>query len=216
MDISKVSPEFAADLIALVNGFKGIEFNGKVDYTSKKTGERTKFEYVTLDKIYSHVKANNNFAILEPLGTNDRGESALQVIIIHKSGEAITSDYYKLRVNENGSKQDEGAAITYTKRYAIGSFLGLCTDEDNDANPDGEGMGLKNPPAPPPPQYISKAQGAELVKIANQKWGESAGAVFTKITGYKSTKEIPVKEFNAVKRKVLNSEGFQDALGNDG
>ena len=145
MNITNVSPEFAKDLIQLINSCKGITYNAKVDYTSKKTGQRTKFEYVTLDKIYAHVKSNNDFALLEPLGTNEKGQSALQIILIHKSGEAITSDYYVLRTPENASKQDEGAAITYTKRYALGSFLGLCTDEDNDANPDGEGMNAKTP-----------------------------------------------------------------------
>ena len=139
MNITKVSPEFATDLINLINGCKGITYNAKVSYG------KTNFEYVTLDKIYSHIKNDNNFAILEPLGTNELGQPALQIILIHKSGEAITSDYYVLRVPENAKKQDEGAAITYTKRYAIGSFLGLCTDEDNDANPDGEGMGSKTP-----------------------------------------------------------------------
>lgn len=142
MNITKVSPEFARDLIELVNSLKGISYNAKVNYTNR-SGQTITYEYVTLDKIYSKIKENNNFAVLQPLGTNEHGESALQVILIHKSGEAITSDYYKIRVNENGSKQDEGAAITYTKRYALGSFLGLCTDEDNDANPTGEGMDLK-------------------------------------------------------------------------
>lgn len=144
MNITKVSPEFAQDLIELVNSLKGITYNAKVNYTNR-SGQTIAFEYVTLDKIYSKIKENNNFAVLQPLGTDEHGESAVQVILIHKSGEAITSDYYKIRVNEHGSKQDEGAAITYTKRYALGSFLGLCTDEDNDANPTGEGMDLRGP-----------------------------------------------------------------------
>lgn len=145
MNITKVSPEMATDLIHLINGCKGITYNAKVDYTTK-SGGRTKFEYVTLDKIYAHIKNDNNFALLEPLGTNEAGQPALQIILIHKTGEAITSDYYVLRVPVSASKQDEGSAITYTKRYALGSFLGLCTDEDNDANPDGEGMGSETPP----------------------------------------------------------------------
>ena len=140
MKVEKVSQEFAKDLIELVNSLKGITYNAKVSYGN------TKFEYVTLDKIYLHVKNNPNFAILEPLGTNENGQSALQVILIHRSGEALTSDYYQLRVPENAKKQDEGAAITYTKRYALGSFLGVCTDEDNDANPEGKGMEMSGKP----------------------------------------------------------------------
>lgn len=144
MNIEKVSPEFATDLIQLINSCKGIKYNAKVDFTSKKTGQRTNFEYTTLDKIYAHVKNNDNFALLEPLGTNEAGQPAVQIILIHKSGEAITSDYYALNLPNNGSKQDEGSAITYTKRYALGSFLGISTDGDNDANSGNGGMKITN------------------------------------------------------------------------
>lgn len=140
MKIDKVSPEFAKDLIELVNSCKGIKYNKKVKFTSKKTGQTTEFEYTTLDKIYAHIKNNPNFALLEPMGTNEAGQPAIQIILIHKSGEAITSDYYTLNLPNNGVKQDEGSAITYTKRYALGSFLGISTDVDNDANSGDGGM----------------------------------------------------------------------------
>ena len=133
MNIEKVSPEFAADLIKLINSCKGIKYNKKVAIKTK-TGREISFEYTTLDKIYAHVKNDNNFALLEPIGTNEAGQPAVQIILIHKSGEAITSDYYALNLPNNGSKQDEGSAITYTKRYALGSFLGISTDIDNDTN----------------------------------------------------------------------------------
>lgn len=131
MKIEKVSPEFAVDLIELINSCKGIKYNKKVAIKTK-TGRDISYEYTTLDKIYAHVKSNKNFALLEPIGTNEAGQPAVQIILIHKSGEAITSDYYTLNLPLNGSKQDEGAAITYTKRYALGSFLGISTDDDND------------------------------------------------------------------------------------
>ena len=134
MNITQVSAEFAKDLIELINGCKGIKYNKKVKFTSKKTGQTTEFEYTTLDKIYAHIKSNPNFALLEPMGTNEAGQPAIQIILVHKSGEAITSDYYILNLPNNGSKQDEGAVITYTKRYALGSFLGISTDIDNDAD----------------------------------------------------------------------------------
>jgi len=142
MDITKLSTEFAVDFIELINSVKGFTYNGHVDYVTKN-GKPIKFDYVSLDKIYNTIKQNNNFAIIEPLGTDGTGDSVVQVVVIHKSGEVLASDYYKLRVPENGTKQDEGSAITYTKRYALGSFLGLCTDEDNDANTNGNAMPLK-------------------------------------------------------------------------
>mgnify|MGYP002520980650 CR=1 FL=1 len=144
MNITSVSPEFAKDLIALINSCKGIKYNKKVKYTSRKTGQTTEFEYTTLDKIHAHIKNDNNFALLEPMGTNEAGQPAIQIILIHKSGEAITSDYYTLNLPNNGSKQDEGAVITYTKRYALGSFLGISTDIDNDANSGNGGIKITN------------------------------------------------------------------------
>lgn len=143
MNITNVSPEFAKDLIQLINNCKGIKYNKKVKIKTK-SGNTIEYEYITLDKIYAHIKANPNFALLEPIGTNEAGQPAVQIILIHKSGEAITSDYYALKLPNNGSKQDEGSAITYTKRYALGSFLGISTDGDNDANPDGNGMPIIN------------------------------------------------------------------------
>lgn len=203
MDIKQVSPEFAEDFIKLVNGCKGITYNASVNYVNRKSGNYTSFKYVTLDKIYLHVKSDGNFALIEPLGTNEQGESALQIVLIHKSGEAITSDYYKLRVPENGSKQDEGAAITYTKRYALGSFLGLCTDEDNDANPDGDGMPASGRETPPTlPQYITAEQGRELVKLSCEIWGDAAQKEFAKLTGFSGVKFVPENRFLYIKKQL--------------
>lgn len=204
MNLTSVSAEFATDFINLVNSMKDISYNGKVDYTLKN-GKQTKFEYVTLDKIYALAKENPNFAIIEPLGTNENGESALQVILIHKSGEVITSDYYKLRVNDGGSKQDEGAAITYTKRYALGSFLGICTDLDNDANPNGDGMPLKDNKVKNESGKLTEKQINRMYVIAKGK-GHEAVAVNTAIHKRygKTPPELTKAEYDAV------CKGYQD------
>lgn len=164
MQIERVSQEFAKDLISLINGCKGIEYNAKVSYG------KTEFEYVTLDKIYAHVKQDNNFAIFEPLGTNPEGKPALQIVIVHKSGEAITSDYYPLNISDNAKKQDEGAAITYTKRYALGSFLGLCTEQDIDGGESGEEED-KKPKLQPRERLILKLKqkGIDVNEYAKEK-----------------------------------------------
>ena len=160
MNITNVSPEFAKDLIELVNGCTGIKYNAKVAFGN------TKFEYTTLDKIYAHIKKNKNFALLEPLGTNEAGQPAIQIILIHKSGETLTSDYYALNLPHNGKKQDEGAAITYTKRYALGSFLGISTDEDTDANSGNGGMQITDWRK----EFIRTCQkkGIDYIKYANE------------------------------------------------
>lgn len=187
MNIEKVSPEFAKDLIELINSCKGIKYNAKVAFGN------TKFDYVTLDKIYAHVKHNNNFAILEPLGTNEAGQPALQIILVHKSGETLTSDYYNLNLPNNGKKQDEGAAITYTKRYALGSFLGISTDEDTDANSGNGGMEIKN-------------WRQEFIRVCKERGINSTEYA----TEHGITKKTTQAEFKAIVEALQNDVAQQD------
>lgn len=214
MNVQNVSKEFASDLIGLINSLKGIEKDGKVDYTLKN-GQKKKFEYITLDKIYAIVKNNSNFAIMEPLGTDENGNSAVQVILVHKSGECLTSDYYKMRIPENCTKQDEGSAITYTKRYAVGSFLGICTDEDNDANPEGkidEPDNKKRSSEKPKPAktatvaknaQVENADTARLVKLAAQFGLDEAGLEILVGSKYKiALAEVSTSQVGEIIEKI--------------
>lgn len=138
LGLENLSKEFATDLIELVNSLKGLKKTGKVSYNveNKKTGQwiKKEFSYVVLDVIMAKVKENNNFALLQPI-CNDKetGKIGIKCILIHKSGQFLISDLYEIK--SNGQKiQDEGAEITYRRRYAIGSFLGIATEEDIDGN----------------------------------------------------------------------------------
>lgn len=198
MKLERVSQEFAKDWIELVNSLKGFKYNAHVNYTTKN-GSTTKFDYITLDKIYDEAKKNNNFAITEPLGTDESGDSALKVLVIHRTGEIVMSDYYKLRVNEQGSKQDEGAAITYTKRYALGSFLGISTDQDNDANPDGKGM-----PVAKKEKLVSEPQ-LKLLARLNE---EQVSKVLEKYN-VKEIKELTMKDASEIINRIKASQQKQ-------
>ncbi len=132
-----VNQEVAKDLIELVNGIKGLEKSSKVEYSVKnKNGEWTKktFNYVPLDNILDKVKENNNFALLQPIGTDENGINGVKCILIHKSGHIFETNTYPFNAVESTKIQDEGAEITYRKRYSIGAFLGMSTEEDTDGN----------------------------------------------------------------------------------
>ncbi len=122
-----VPSEVASDLIALVNSLGTLEKTSEVRYGT------TNFKYVPLDDILGKIKENKNFAFMQPLGTMDDGSQCIQCVLIHKSGYTIVSDPYKLKVKDSGKKQDEGAEITYSRRYCAASFLGIASDEDTDA-----------------------------------------------------------------------------------
>lgn len=133
MKLEKLSPEFVKDLIPLVNSLGNLPKTAAVSYGP------TRFNYVPLDDILARIKADPNFAFMQPLGLMADGVTpALQCILIHRSGEILASDSYPLRIKEGAKKQDEGAEITYSRRYVASSFFGIASDDDTDANNDGQ------------------------------------------------------------------------------
>ena len=135
MKIDKLSKEFVTDLIPLINSLGNLEKTASVEY-GDRTGKKTKFNYVPIDDMLAKIKENNNFAFMQPLGSMEDGTPCIQCILIHKNGESIVSDPYRLVVKQGGKKQDEGAEITYSRRYSMASFFGIASDDD-DANPEG-------------------------------------------------------------------------------
>ena len=135
-----ITPEIATDLIELVNQLKGLEKSAQVNYSvqNRKTGEwmRKAFDYVPLDNILNKIKENQNFALLQPIGIDENGVCGVKCILVHKSGHVFETNTYPFAVKEGSKLQDEGAEITYRKRYSLGAFLGMATEEDTDGNDD--------------------------------------------------------------------------------
>lgn len=135
-----ITPEIATDLIELVNQLKGLEKSAQVNYSVKNrnTGEWMKksFDYVPLDNILNKIKENQNFALLQPIGIDENGVCGVKCILVHKSGHVFETNTYPFAVKEDAKLQDEGSEITYRKRYSLGAFLGMATEEDTDGNDD--------------------------------------------------------------------------------
>ena len=135
-----ITPEIAVDLIELVNQLRGLEKSAQVNYSvqNRKTGEwmRKAFNYVPLDNILNKIKENQNFALLQPIGVDENGINGVRCILVHKSGHVFETNTYPFAVKEGAKLQDEGAEITYRKRYSLGAFLGMATEEDTDGNDD--------------------------------------------------------------------------------
>lgn len=135
--LENISKEVATDLIELVNSLKGLEKSSQVECSVKnKNGDWSKksFSYVPLDNILNKIKENNNFALLQPVGVDENGINGVKCILIHKSGHVIETNTYPFAVAESTRIQDEGAEITYRKRYSLGAFMGMATEQDTDGN----------------------------------------------------------------------------------
>ena len=166
-DLTKISPEFAKDLIELVNDLGELQKTAAVSYGA------TRFHYVPLDDMLARIKQNHNFALLQPLGVMQDGRPCIKCLLIHKSGEILASDSYPLRIKDGAKKQDEGAEITYSRRYCLASFLSIASDEDTDANNEGNPTREARPTLPKreqkqEPLPITKETGEEINRLIKE------------------------------------------------
>jgi len=83
---------------------------------------------------------------------DDSGLIRLTTTLVHASGEWVSSDWPVCPVSETVAPQRLGAALTYARRYALFTLVGIAGEDDLDA-PDLPTAGLspetqKNPPRP--------------------------------------------------------------------
>ena len=98
----------------------------------KKTGRSCSFKYGPLDSVLQHLRptlAKHGLAVTQLL---EDGPS-LTTMLLHSSGEYLSARM-PLPVSPAMSAQEIGSAITYMRRYAIVSILGIATEEDDDGN----------------------------------------------------------------------------------
>src|SRR5712672_3705479 len=60
----------------------------------------------------------------------------LTTVLLHTSGEWISSDWPVCRLSETTAPRRMGAALTYARRYALFTMVGIAGEDDLDAPPD--------------------------------------------------------------------------------
>lgn len=99
-------------------------------------GQRS-YRYLTLDKLIAETRpilTKHGLTIMQWPTHIQRGEDglvpALQTVLAHKDGAEETT-FMPLYLTEK-TMQGLGAAITYARRYAWQSVLGIAAEEDTD------------------------------------------------------------------------------------
>jgi hypothetical protein len=64
------------------------------------------------------------------------GTVNLTTLLLHTSGEWISSDWPVCQLSETSAPRRMGAALTYARRYALFTMVGIAGDDDLDAPPD--------------------------------------------------------------------------------
>lgn len=95
-----------------------------------KTGGSYEYNYADLADVLAAVRpilSAEGLAILQPIVWHS--EPLLITLLVHASGEWIESVY---RLGEYDKPQEMGSAITYARRYALTSMLGIAAEDDDD------------------------------------------------------------------------------------
>lgn len=196
-DISKIA-------IAL-SKFQGeiclIPKNKTAKVFSQRTNQSFSYSYADLADIWEAIRQplkNNELALTQFFTVID-SKSFMVTVLCHSSGQWFKSF---LELDAHDKIQELGSEITYVRRYALSSILGIATEEDEDgkiAN-DAEKNG-KKAPAPLPiekakPTTLTKQQ-VDTIRSKIENFPEIRQEILNSL-GKKSFQEVEYEKFSLV------------------
>jgi hypothetical protein len=159
-----------------------------------RESDRT-FRYASLSSgldIVRKALGKHEIATVQTTAIDEAGLIRLTTVLAHSSGEWVSSDWPVCPVSETAAPHRMGAALTYARRYALFTLVGIAGEDDLDApdlgaapkagadqppGPNGQkpnghaladsptipaGAGRKTPPARPPKPVLAPDKSAVL------------------------------------------------------
>jgi len=112
-----------------------IEFQRHLKPVSKdSTNPFFKSKYASMEAIWNCIReplAENGLAVSQLPDLHDN-QIVLVTLLLHTSGEWLSSGLLVTAGKQNDA-QSVGSALTYARRYALSAILGICSEEDDDA-----------------------------------------------------------------------------------
>ena len=165
-------------------------------------GAERMFRYASLSSgldIVRKVLGQHEIATVQTTAIDQAaGIVNLTTVLAHASGEWIASDWPVCAIAETATPQRMGAALTYARRYALFTLVGIAGEDDLDA-PD-----LTTPPRKEPAQQTPNANGNGDLNGGNHRFSPRAAS--RRDTRVQAPKEILGTEQSAGLRDRLVAE----------
>ena len=187
MQTSESVTEIAAALAAFNSSVANPVADQLARVKSNRTGSEYTYPYADLGGITDVVRpalaAAGLSVFQEVVWDQARAWVGAETWIWHRSGEWLRFSAVWVPVPDEGSAQDIGKAISYSRRYSYLTSLGLAAREDSDGPAAGAGSGAQSvarrrrSPRPAPaaePQTISREQFEGAMRRARAK-GRTVG-----------------------------------------
>ena len=104
------------------------------------------------------------------------GTINLTTVLAHSSGEWIASDWPVCAVSETATPHRMGAALTYARRYALFTLVGIAGEDDLDAPDLKAPMPPASPAAKPAPNRHGRLNGGQSIAVRGGSKGISNSA----------------------------------------
>ena len=178
-----------------------------------------KNKYASLGSIIETAKplmAKNGLSVSQLMVGSDQG-MGITTILMHASGEWLEGTVMLPMGEEKGRSmaQSAGAIITYLRRYALASILGIYADDDEDGNKAGAQEKKKSEPSNGKPaqpviypegvEKIVNSDGVRYIDIPSDKLSKMTTGIATGIVkAEKDQDELHRKELEA-KRDAIKA-----------
>jgi hypothetical protein len=107
--------------------------------------------------------SQHEIATVQTTGIDESaGIVRLSTVLAHASGEWIASDWPVCAISETAAPHRMGAALTYARRYALFTLVGIAGEDDIDA-PD-----LAGPSTETPKKFTSSGNGSQEISSARR------------------------------------------------
>ena len=140
---------------------------------AKKESENPFFhsKYADLSSVWAACRealTSNGLSVVQVGKTGNNGASYLETILLHDSDEWISGELPLLPIRQD--PQAIGSALTYARRQGLSAIVGLCTEEDDDAEGAMDRKTLKSEDKPE--EDICPIHGVPFRKFTkdNQEW----------------------------------------------
>jgi hypothetical protein len=130
--IAKLAAALAKAQGELINPEKSLTATIKAD-----GGARQTFRYAPLSsglEIVRKTLGKHEIAVVQTTSTDPAAEMInLTTTLAHASGEWIASEWPACALSETSAPHRLGAALTYARRYALFTLVGIAGEDDMDA-----------------------------------------------------------------------------------
>lgn len=128
-----------------------------------------KSKYADLSSVWAAIKPALQacgLGVLQPLTEAPPGYVGIYTVLVHESGQSISSKSL-LPFKDAQNPQAAGSAITYARRYALSSLLGVCPEDD-----DGNSATKATPPPKAPKPEPTTVERIRAIQEAFEKASE--------------------------------------------